>query len=1462
MFVSRMTKTETSEPKAKESQKDDNEYLHGKTPWPSLLLSFVLLILNGVLFSIYMTSAWPYLEMLDHTAHLDFFGYIVAAYSFGQMISSWLFGYWNQKTLSTRYPAICGLILAAIGNIIYGLLPKFSSNHKWYMLVARLLTGGGSGTLSIIRSYCAMASTPKDRTRAVSLATGSFVLGISIGPTIQSLFIPLGSGKIKILSIDITEYTTPAFVMVLVCIIGIVLLSTCFTERYAGIISDNDRQNPFMVIPKFDRIGAYSLIYISFVMQTVATSLETLSTPFAIALYDWNDDDALFHNGIFQTCSSAVDVLNYFVISFTKVQKVEKRLLLFFGLCFFTLYQLVTVPWPFYNGPLNYIKLAENSTVEDTAIYGGCSRSYTWCEHTTRVPLIAYAFCYIAVLGLGFPYISAPTGILFSEVLGPRRQGMMQGIFAFFGSLARCITPLMQTYLFEHFGYLYPNLVNLILLSIAIFLLVAFRRRLVPLKMSPKTGKATPYKLGTSLTHKICEGKEKSAWGSLIFCFILLTLNGLQFSIYMTSAWPYLISLDSKADLSFFGWIMSAYSCGQMFSCCFFGWWSQKTSSMKYPAVCGLCFTGFGNFLYGLLPIISEHQKWYMLIARLLTGWGTGTLSLIRSYCAMASTTNDRARVVSIGMGCFTLGISVGPTVQAFFVPLGVAGTKFCALTINMYTAAAFLMVFISVVSIVILLTCFQETYVGILPDNLFSDTFVVVPKFDRAAAFSCIFFCFVLQMVSTGLEVISTPLTVSMYNWTNEEAVFYNGILHSFASALDITNYVALSFTKLAKMDMRRLWLFGALCLFLYQLFVLPWPFYSGPLDYIKFAPNSTFENVSYSGGCFREFTWCSSTSRVPFVIYAAGYVTGIGFGFPYYFAPTGIIFSEVLGPRKQGMMQGLFAFFGSSARCITPLFQTYLFKNSGYLFPNLIHLTLLTVAFTLLGTFYRRLVPLKLVPNTGVATKYKDGIFYHLSKSSDDLESKKTPWFSISICLLLQTLNGIQFSVYLTSLWPYLTTLNPNANLGIFGWIVSAYSVGQLVSSFLFGLWNQKTMSATKPAICGLSFAAFGNLIYATLPLIPGQHAWFMLAARMFAGVGNGTLSVFRSYCAMACNQKDRAKIMPLGSGCFVLGLSIGPTIQALYIPLGVDGFRISAIVVNMYTAPAFTMVIVSMTSIFILTFVFQETYSGIISKDKKNDSHVVIPKFDKAAAMVCLYLYFVVQTSSMSMEIISTPYTVALYNWKNEEALFYNGILQLIACIVNVGNYVLISFTKIRLMDRRLVQLFGFAFFVTYYLINIPWPFYEGPLDYIELAPNSTVEDTTYSGGCRRAFTWCATSTRVPQFLYFASYILVLSFGMPYVVGPNAINYSEILGPRKQGLMMGLYTFAGSFARSITPLIQSFLFERVGYLYTSLVNLIILSLALCLLFFTRRRLVPLRLKPEVGVATAYKLGTFYRL
>ena len=472
-----------------------------------------------------------------------------------------------------------------------------------------------------------------------------------------------------------------------------------------------------------------------------------------------------------------------------------------------------------------------------------------------------------------------------------------------------------------------------------------------------------------------------------------------------------------------------------------------------------------------------------------------------------------------------------------------------------------------------------------------------------------------------------------------------------------------------------------------------------------------------------------------------------------------------------------------------------------------------------------------------------------------------RQTPWKSVSLCFLIQILNGIQFSIYFTSLWPYLTTLEPKAKMSFFGWIMAIFSIGQMCSSWIFGFWNQKTMSTRQPAICGLMFSAVGNVIYGLLPLLPSHRDWCMLFARFLTGFGSGTMSVIRSYCAMASARKDLPKVMPLVVGSFVLGICLGPSIQSIFVPIGKEGFYAGFIKINVYTAPAFAMVLVSLLSTSLLLFVFGEDYSGVISKDVKSNPYFVLPKFDRIAAVVCIYMYFLQQMCSTSVEVMSSPLTISMYNWTNKKALLYNGTLQTIACGIDIISYFLISFTKFQKVDKRYLLLISLSLFIVYQLFLLPWPFYNGPLQYIKLAPNSTHEDTEYSGGCYRRYRWCATSRRVPLPIYVLGSTTVLSLAFPFLAASVGILYSQILGPRKQGVMQGINEFFGCFARCVTPVIQSALFEHFGYLPTYLMNLVLLSIGLLSLVVFYGRMKPLRMKPKIGVATAYKRGVFYR-
>ena len=104
---------------------------------------------------------------IDKTANEKFYGYIVAGYSLGQILSAPSFGYWSNKLKQIKVPLYVGLCLMLIGNVIYISLEFIPLPAKYVLFVARFITGVGSSNSCLLRTYASTGSTSKDRPRAV-----------------------------------------------------------------------------------------------------------------------------------------------------------------------------------------------------------------------------------------------------------------------------------------------------------------------------------------------------------------------------------------------------------------------------------------------------------------------------------------------------------------------------------------------------------------------------------------------------------------------------------------------------------------------------------------------------------------------------------------------------------------------------------------------------------------------------------------------------------------------------------------------------------------------------------------------------------------------------------------------------------------------------------------------------------------------------------------------------------------------------------------------------------------------------------------------------------------------------------------------------------------------------------------------------------------------------------------------
>lgn len=81
---------------------------------------------------------------IDVSANASFLGWVVAAYSIGQIVASPLFGFWSNYR-PRREPLVCSIIINLLANIYYAYAYLPAKHNKFHLLVSRAFVGFGAG---------------------------------------------------------------------------------------------------------------------------------------------------------------------------------------------------------------------------------------------------------------------------------------------------------------------------------------------------------------------------------------------------------------------------------------------------------------------------------------------------------------------------------------------------------------------------------------------------------------------------------------------------------------------------------------------------------------------------------------------------------------------------------------------------------------------------------------------------------------------------------------------------------------------------------------------------------------------------------------------------------------------------------------------------------------------------------------------------------------------------------------------------------------------------------------------------------------------------------------------------------------------------------------------------------------------------------------------------------------------
>ncbi|XP_059216197.1 major facilitator superfamily domain-containing protein 8 isoform X1 [Stomoxys calcitrans] len=477
-------------------------------------------------------------------------------------------------------------------------------------------------------------------------------------------------------------------------------------------------------------------------------------------------------------------------------------------------------------------------------------------------------------------------------------------------------------------------------------------------------------------------------------------------------------------------------------------------------------------------------------------------------------------------------------------------------------------------------------------------------------------------------------------------------------------------------------------------------------------------------------------------------------------------------------------------------------------------------------------------------------------LNDGLETLDEYRTRWRSVRVIYFTMFLMSLAFSIILTGIWPYLNKLDPSAGKEFMGLIVAANPLGQMVFSPLFGWWSNKIKSVRIPMVCSLTLFTVASAIYSSLELRPDNVKYWMLMSRFLIGVSSSNTAVCRSYLSDATRLSERTKAVSMISLAQVLGFIIGPGLQALATPLGSNDltwFGVG-IIFNMYTASGWINVIMGIGNlIMFMPSIFEERKIAareiMIMQGKTSEKETWKSiKPDYISAWTLIVAFFVLVFNFVLLETLGTSLTMDQFAWSNDEALYYMGILMSVGAIVALITFVAINPLCKVFPEHQVLIWGGFSLMVLGRVLYIPWG--DGPPKIAEvynvtipLTGNSTLDltpDDEIFLGCPKTQQWCETTRALTLTQFIIGYAFT-SIGYPIGVTLIQTIFSMVLGPRPQGVWMGLMTGSGCLSRVLGPVFVGSIYTRLGTNWTFGFTAIMMLISMLWLLCSSKRLIP---------------------
>ncbi|KAF4519577.1 hypothetical protein B566_EDAN004785 [Ephemera danica] len=438
---------------------------------------------------------------------------------------------------------------------------------------------------------------------------------------------------------------------------------------------------------------------------------------------------------------------------------------------------------------------------------------------------------------------------------------------------------------------------------------------------------------------------------------------------------------------------------------------------------------------------------------------------------------------------------------------------------------------------------------------------------------------------------------------------------------------------------------------------------------------------------------------------------------------------------------------------------------------------------------------------------------------------EERRTRWRSIRIMYFTAFMLMAGLSTTVTSTWPYMNKLDPNAGKEFLGMVVAAGALGQMIFSPIFGFWGNHAKSVRLPLIVSLPITALTHVGCALLETFPTHTVrYWMLFFRFLGGSTLASSVVCRSYVAEATTIRERTGAISMISLSLMTGTMLGQALQVAVSPLGDVGVPMfgGALWLNMYTAVGWMMAIVHLIVVVVLVWpgVFVEQRITVREATASNNDNSEKKMKIEEIKLDYIAIWSIIVSFSIAcisvFDTLGASIVMDQFAWSREEALKFISTLMTCGGICNI---VVVSVMKplCRRFDERSVLIYGaFGLLSLGMYVNIPWGGSTPQLLVTDNIMNNTATNSTALGCPVDKQPWCATSSAmtVPQLLIG---FVPGSIGRTVAITLCQTIISKVLGPRPQGVWLGLMMSANSLSRVIGPVGISSIYVRLGPVWT---------------------------------------------